>query len=281
MKRIVSRPLLLLRHVVRLVETDGLRAAIAHAAGRVFGSMRNHGLGGTLRRSVHHQPPASAIATPEPSTEPETHPFDLHHGTDTAGCLGSAVLPPTSLSALFITGYIGIGPSALTHALAALPIQHQRFSFVDLGCGKGRALLVASQFPFRHLFGVELAPELCQIARQNIALRREWSERISILEHDAAKFTFPDGPLVIFMFHPFFARILRRVLANLERQLRRSPRETWLLYANNPRFPGVMEQFPFLREISETNHPLSPEDTAANVFQLPYERFTLYRADLE
>jgi hypothetical protein len=83
------------------------------------------------------------------------------------------------------------------------------------------------------------------------------------------------------MFHPFFARILRRVLANLERQLRRAPRETWLLYANNPRFAGVMERFPFLREISETRHALSPEDTAANVFQLPYERFTLYRADLQ
>ena len=280
MKRTPSRPLLLLRHVVRLIETDGLRAAIAHATSRIFGSMRNHGLGGTLRRSVRQAPEAPAITTTEPAIELETHPFDLRHGTDTSGCLGSAVLPPTSLSALFITGYIGIGPSALVEAIAALPIDHQRFTFVDLGCGKGRALLVASQFPFRRLLGVELAPELCRIAEANIATRPEWAKRISILEHDAATISLPDGPLIIFMFHPFFARILRRVLANLQRQLRRSPRETWLLYANNPRFPGVMERFPFLREISETNHPLSPDDTAANIFQLPYERFTLYRADL-
>jgi SAM-dependent methyltransferase len=277
MTRTLSRPLMLLRQVVRTVETDGFRAAIAYVAGRVVGTIRNHGFGGTLRR----QPEAPATEVPDEPTPPETHPFDLRYGTDTSGCLPGAVLPPTSLSALLIAGYIGISPSALIQAIAALPIQHQRFTFVDLGCGKGRALLVAAQFPFRRLLGVELAPELCRTAQQNIAIRPEWAERISVLEHDAATVSLPEGPLVIFMFHPFYARILRRVLANLERQLRRNPRETWLLYANNPRFPGVMERFPFLREISETRYPLSPEDTAANVFERPYERFTLYRAQLE
>ena len=280
MKR-TPRPLMLLRHVARLVETDGLRGAIAHAVSRVTGSMRTHGLSGTLVRAVRKQPEAPAADTPDEPMLPETHPFDLQHGTDTSGCLPSAVLAPTSLSALYITGYIGIGPSALTQAIAALPIQHQDFTFVDLGCGKGRALLVASEFPFRHLLGVELAPELCRTAQANIATRPEWAARISVVEHDAATIALPGGPLVIFMFHPFFASILRRVLANLERQLRRAPRETWLLYANNPRFPGIMERFPFLREISETHYTLSPEDAAANDFQLPYERFTLYRADLK
>ena len=278
MKLANSRPLMLFRHVARLIGTDGLRGAIAHAAGRVTGSMRNYGIGGTLSRTVRQQPDAAVTTISGEPTLPQTHPFDLQHGTDTSGCLPGAVLAPTSLSALYITGNIGIGPSALAQAIAALPIQHQDFSFVDLGCGKGRALLVASKFPFRHLLGVELAPELCRTAQANIVTRPEWAARISVLQHDAATVRLPDGPLVIFMFHPFFARILRRVLANLERQLHQAPRETWLLYADNPRFPGVMERFPFLREISETHYPLSPEDAAANDFQLSYERFTLYRA---
>jgi SAM-dependent methyltransferase len=189
-------------------------------------------------------------------------------------------LPPTSLSALLITGYIGIGPSALVQAIAALPLRPGDFSFVDLGCGKGRAVLIAAQFPFRRILGVELDPELCRIARANLALKPDWAARISVLQQDAASVIYPDGPLLVFLFHPFFPRILRRVLANLERQLRRSPREAWLLYANNPRYTRVLRRFPFLREVSETRYTLTPEDAAVNYFELPYERFTLYSVDL-
>jgi hypothetical protein len=82
------------------------------------------------------------------------------------------------------------------------------------------------------------------------------------------------------MFHPFLAPILRRALANLERQLRRSPREVYLLYGRNPRYTKVMDKFPFLREISETAYPLSPEDAAVDYFNLTEERFTLYSVDL-
>ena len=82
------------------------------------------------------------------------------------------------------------------------------------------------------------------------------------------------------MFHPFLAPVLRRVLANLEKQLRNSPRTTYLLYAHNPGYTHVLEKFPFLHELSETAHPLSAEDAAVDRFGLPHERFTLYSAVL-
>ncbi len=280
MKFTQTRPALLIRHFLRTVEIDGLRGAIAQACRRVSRSLGSHGLSGTLARTVRSAPDALAIQTPMPGVKEPPHPFDLLHGTDTAGCYPGAVLPPTSLSSLLITGYIGIGPSALVQAIVALPLRHEDFNFVDLGSGKGRALLVAADFPFRRILGVELDPELCRIARANVALKPEWTARISVLQQDAATVVYPEGPLVVFLFHPFFPRILRRALANLERQLRHSPRETWLLYANNPRFTRVLRRFPFLREISETNYPLTPEDAAVNYFELPYERFSLYRADL-
>ena len=281
MKITQTRPALLIRHFLRTVEIDGLGGAIAAAGRRVKRSFGSHGLGGTLARTVRSAPAAPEIAAPQAPEAP--HPFDLRHGTDTTGCYPGAVLPPTSLSALLITGYVGIGPSALTQAIAALPLQpldFKDFSFVDLGCGKGRAVLIAADFPFRSILGVELAPELCRIARANVALKPEWASRISVLEQDAATIAYPEGPLVVFLFHPFFPRILRRVLANLERQLRRSPRETWVLYANNPRYTRVLRRFPFLREVSETRYTLSSEDTAVNYYEIPNERFTLYRADL-
>ena len=278
MKLTRTRPALLIRHFLRTVEIDGLGGAVAQAWRRVSHSLGSHGLRSTLARAVRSAPASPGIAAPAPPEAP--HPFDLLHATDTAGCYPAAVLPPTSLSALLITGYIGIGPSALVQAIAALPLRPGDFSFVDLGCGKGRAVLIAAQFPFRRILGVELDPEFCRIARANLALKPDWAARISVLQQDAASAIYPDGPLLVFLFHPFFPRILRRVLANLERQLRRSPREAWLLYANNPRYTRVLRRFPFLREVSETRYPLTPEDAAVNYFELPYERFTLYRAIL-
>ena len=252
-----------------------MRGAFVHSHQRLFRSLRNHGFSGTWERAFRKAPTTYVLQEPEP-----VHPFDLLHGTDTGGYISSADLHGTSLSSLYVTAYYGVAPSVLTQAIAALPVKQVNFSFVDLGCGKGRAVFVAADFPFRHLYGVEIAPELCDAARSNIELDPKWKGRVTILNHDATTVTFPDGPLIIFMFHPFLATVLRRVLANLERQLRQNPREVWLLYARNPLYTEVLSRFPFLKEISETTYPLSAEDAAVDRFRLSHESFTLYSADV-
>ena len=268
-------PLLLLRRLARSVEKNGVRGAIVHSWLRLFRSLRNHGLGGTLDRALRKAPSAPRVEVPD-----SPHPFDLVHGTDTGGYISGADLPSVSLSALYITAYAGIAPTVLIQAIEDLPLEPEKFTFIDLGCGKGRALMVAAQFPFRNLLGVEIASELCTSARANIALKRDWDSRISILNEDATTVIFPDGPLLIFMFHPFLAPVLRRVLANLESQLRRSPRETYLLYGRNPRYAKVLARFPFLQEVSQSSYPLSAEEAAVDYFHLTEESFTLYSVDL-
>ena len=270
-----SPPLKLLRRLVRSIEANGVRGAIVHSMQRLFRSLKNHGLRGTFDRAFLKAPVTPFVDAPEPP-----HPFDLQYGTDTGGYTSSAELHGNTLSSLYTTAYVGIAPSALSSALSSLKVNYGEFTFVDVGCGKGRAILIASQFPFHRLFGVEIAPELCVIARANLALRPEWAERSSILNEDAVSVTYPEGPLVIFMFHPFLAPVLRRVLANLETQLRDSPRTTYLLYARNPRYEHVLKKFPFLQELSETAHPLSPEDAAVDRFRLTHEQFTVYSANL-
>jgi hypothetical protein len=126
---------------------------------------------------------------------------------------------------------------------------------------------------------VESASELCDIARANAAIDSNWAARISIVNQHAKNFTYPDGPLLLYLYNPFFAPVLRRVLNNLERQLRRAPRPAFILYADNPRFTEVIESFPFLRELSETEYPLSLEDAALNPFNRTEEWYTLYSAD--
>lgn len=245
-----------------------------HSCQRLLRSLKSYGLRGTFRRAFIKAPTVSAVSEPEP-----VHPFDIQHGTDTGGYYSSADLHGKTLSIVYTTAYYGIAPSALARALSDLDIHHNEFTFVDVGCGKGRAMIVAAQFPFHSLWGVEISPELCEIARANLALRPEWANRSSIVHEDAASVTYPEGPVLIFMFHPFLAPVLRRVLANLEAQLRKSPRTIYVLYARNPRYTEVLERFPFLQEISETTHPLSAEDAAVNRWG-PHERFTLYSAVL-
>jgi SAM-dependent methyltransferase len=260
---------LLLRRLALCIEVYGVRGAIRDTYQRLSRSLRNRGFRGTFKRIVG--------ITPKSPVEPvplQTNTFDLIHGTDTGGFIYGQ-----SLSTLHGTAYLGSSPSSLTPALSELPLRHEDFTFIDLGCGKGRALLVAAQFPFRHLFGVESAGELCDIARANAAIYSNWAARISIVNQHAKNFTYPDGPLLLYLYNPFFAPVLRRVLNNLERQLRHAPRPAFILYADNPRFTQVIDSFPFLRELSEMQYPLSSEDAALNPFNRTEEWYTLYFAD--
>jgi SAM-dependent methyltransferase len=257
----------LLRRFFRSFEYNGFRGAVAHSYRRLLRSLKSHGFRGTLERAF-----VKAPAEPQTALAQEPHPFDLLHGTETGGRISSADLNAVSLSALFATGYLGVPPSALRPALAALPIRHEDFTFVDIGSGKGRALFVAAEFPFRRLIGVEIAGKLCEAARANVALKPEWRDRISIVNEDATRFVYPEGPLVLFLYYPFYAAILRRVLANLEREFSHSTRPIYLLYGNGfdtndfesfaeiHQFRKVMKSFLFLHEVSEKVYPVSPED---------------------
>jgi SAM-dependent methyltransferase len=271
-----TRPALLLRHFLRSIDRYGPRAAIGEVYQRLQRSFSSHGLSGTLRRTVRNDSSAPGVAEPIPIP---LHPFDTLHGVDTGGAISSASLP-LSVSGTYANSYLGIPPSALTQAISHLPLKPEDFTFVDVGCGKGRALFVAAQFPFRHLLGVELSPELCRVARANTDTNPDWAARITIVNQDAATVAYPDTPLVLFFYDPFLASALRRVLVNLERQLRRSPREAYLLYSFNPRFTKVMNRFPFLCEIRDTTYPLSAEDIAADCMAITQQPFTLYQADL-
>src|SRR5271163_1099646 len=94
-------PLLkLLRRLVRSIEANGVRGAIAHSCQRLFRSLKNHGLRGTLRRAFIKAPVAPGAQEPEPA-----HPFDLQNGTDTGGYHSSADLHGNTLSSLYTTAY--------------------------------------------------------------------------------------------------------------------------------------------------------------------------------
>jgi len=105
--------------------------------------------------------------------------------------------------------------------------------FLDLGCGKGKALLVASEFSFKELRGVEFAKELCEIARNNIAAYKTKtgvSCQFQIIESDVINYVINTDENVFFMFNPFDEIILNKVLHNIESSLLIYPRKILIIY---------------------------------------------------
>src|SRR5580698_2336174 len=106
---------------------------------------------------------------------PAIHPFDVRHGTDTSGLLPAHVIAlGTKAAQSDLTAYYGVAPSILEgvvdHWLQRCSPLHsiERYTFLDVGAGKGRALLLASQFPFAAVEGIELNGPLAKIAKANM-----------------------------------------------------------------------------------------------------------------
>lgn len=139
------------------------------------------------------------------------------------------------LIGLFNSSYQPIEAEIFREMMNTLAIDFSQFTFIDIGSGKGRALLLASEYPFRRIIGVELLPELNRIAQENIrafAMARGHEISAESVCGDATHFEFPNEPLVIYFFHPLTEAGFRQVTANLQASSLAQPREIHILYAN-------------------------------------------------
>nr|WP_294504573.1 class I SAM-dependent methyltransferase [uncultured Rhodopila sp.] len=145
-------------------------------------------------------------------TPPARSAFDTRHDVDTDGEIPISRLDMPADIADRAERYMPSDERVLEVAVAFAGIDPARFSFVDLGCGKGRALIMASQLHFRRLIGVEIVPALADIARANLARLGVAAE---VHTADAARFVFPPGPVVLFLFNPFKPATLGTVIEAL------------------------------------------------------------------
>jgi SAM-dependent methyltransferase len=127
-------------------------------------------------------------------------------------------------------------------------------TFIDFGSGKGRVLLMAAEFPFHKIVGVELLPELHEIAARNVQKYRSGAHagRIELWNGDARAFPIPPSPLFVYLNNPFSEPVLESVLASLSASLRQHPRKLLLVYAN-PVLEDLVLAMGFLRKTSGTH----------------------------
>jgi len=176
--------------------------------------------------------------------------FDYHVNTTSA-----TVDWRNRLLGLFHSPYQPTEPALFHKMLGSVVIDFRRFTFVDIGSGKGRVLLMASDYPFRRILGIELLPGLHQIAQENISkYKSDWQKCFAIESvcADAREFVLPTEPLVLYLFSPLPESGLVRFLANLERSLRDHPRPLLLIY-HNPLLEHLLLLKPILKKVSGTH----------------------------
>jgi hypothetical protein len=122
-----------------------------------------------------------------------------------------------------------------------------------MGSGKGRALLVASEFAFAKIVGVELSSHLHRIAAENIRRYSPETQQCRAFElhcMDVVDYDYGPEPPVLFLFDPFGRETVRSVVANLEASLRAKPREAFVVYIY-PQFEDVLQSSGVLRKVRE------------------------------
>lgn len=106
--------------------------------------------------------------------------------------------------------------------------------FADLGCGRGRVLLLAARwYPLRRVIGVDISAELVEHARSILDERcsRLRCRDYEVVHSNAKDWAVPDDVTIVYLYFPFSGDTLRQVVANLVASLDRNPRRMRILYA--------------------------------------------------
>lgn len=151
--------------------------------------------------------------------------FDVKHGTETGGVEPIWNFHISSPNRRFGRGYTATNEQELTDAINFLREDPQKFTFIDLGCGKARTLLVAANLGFKQVIGVEFVHELAETARKNLAKMRILNA--VVVETDAAEYRFPDTDMVVYLFNPFTQEVVQKVVANLRES---SSKKLYVMY---------------------------------------------------
>ncbi len=185
-------------------------------------------------------------------------PFDDEMGVTTAGVVRLESLSVPAEGRRNGHRYQPSDPAVLRRTIEALSIRYEEFAFVDIGSGKGRALLVAAEYPFERIVGVEFAEELHEVAQRNLAAYSNPAQRCTAIEAvyaDATAYELPAQPLVLYFYNPFLEPVMQRVMANIAASLEAEPRPAFVVLSRDTPLGSAVEAAGFVRR-----HDLAADD---------------------
>lgn len=176
---------------------------------------------------------------------PDKDNFDKRYGTKTNIHLGYVDLDFDSEQRETGRPYSPAPTKVVEHALKVVKKQLgsnlSQYTFCDLGCGLGRVIMLASQYPYMRVTGVDLSAALIKVAKENLAIYSEKVKRhspMSAIEIDVLKYEWPETDLVLFMYDPFKEPLLKEVLERLHQIKSTNPQRSiyiayvrsWMVY---------------------------------------------------
>lgn len=198
---------------------------------RAKSAMQRHGLGGLTPLLVHNLKHYwSTLGSHPHSTR---HQFDEQFQIDTEHISEIGSLHIDSPNAKYAIRYEPSAPRLVRRILSALNIRYRDFTFLDFGAGKGRVLLIGSEFPFARIVGIEFSAELVQAARKNASRFRSPLQKttpIDVVHADVTEFEVPNAPLVCYFYNPFQKPILARVASRLCASMEACQRDIYVVY---------------------------------------------------
>jgi Methyltransferase domain len=204
--RAIAATMLVFSHISRLLLFKARTniVAISTIGAAAMRSLRRNGISATARKALSL---FRSVETSRPDR------FDIVRGTDTGGQVSRWKLGGNLASARFAVRFQPSNPDEIRHAVRFSQVVPSATTFIDLGCGKGRGLIVAAELGFQKIVGVEFSPGLVEICRANVAHLA--LNNTEVLNLDAAQYPFPDDDFVLYMYNPFSKEVMRRVVGNL------------------------------------------------------------------
>jgi SAM-dependent methyltransferase len=163
--------------------------------------------------------------------------FDQERGVETAAEVPLEAVGVSSADAARGNAYYRpLTEVIFRAAIAAMPIDVSKFTFVDIGSGKGKVLFMAADLPFRSILGIEYAPGLHAVALKNVAnyhYKTQQCQKIEAVHADALQYGLPEGPLVLFTFNALDRPTMTRLLQKLDdAATAESERPLFIIYTN-------------------------------------------------
>jgi hypothetical protein len=177
--------------------------------------------------------------------------FDRQFGVQTGGLewlLDDGVGPARRKHG---NGYDPTPPKVFSAMMKDVSIRHEEFVFIDYGSGKGRVLLLASDYPFQRIIGVEYSPQLHAKALENIEKYRsptQLAHNLGSVCLDARDFPLPEEPAVFYFYNPFEEELMRVIIENIARAYLVRPRPMVVIYYN-PVWAKLFESAKFLKTV--------------------------------
>jgi len=171
--------------------------------------------------------------------------YDKLHEVDTWRAVAPGDLETDSANKGLAEIYFPSPETTFHFMLKQLKLDYSEFTFVDFGAGKGKALLMAADYPFKKIIGIEFARNLYQVARSNIAHYKSSQQRcfdIDLVLEDACNVILPEGKCLLFLYAPFFGPVLGNVLENIRTSLTENPREAALCFIDDDVPDSLIEQ---------------------------------------